>query len=613
MTLRDNLRTIALLKHLRFTDTVRDNTFGNTYLNYNEMTFIPFLHNNKANRVVNKGPSIKDSIDKVAGFIKTIQETDLNSLTTPFEVNKYSSSIAININDNKNISLHTSLQAEINGAWIDFYCYGQDKSVKKDPSAINKFEDQRELINQVAKDLDAKHNEFNRFLLFYYTLSEQLPKSMLHEEDRLYVVASINKYAEQMPDIKELSSLYEQYNDLNAALLKDIKENLIALNPDTFVTKADAFIAKELQHQANNSVENFLATKLFSDQLLATVEFTAAQKIDKAFVFDDNSIAYKRNNQYHTIKDNDGLTAFISDIHHEGLAFMLRKKPKTISFFQNKLKEDSEYGNSIKAATSFLEHSQILKQYNFDLNNFTDKSFELLDDTINNLVYKNKIKQFAYSILSAKYKHYFNEETEPYFKALFDNDVTTSQLQTFVGKKLAALNSNEDVISMLNGILNHVDGFTQEALTEKLAAWGIEKIHDNNNVVTFEVTDYEQCKALGTSSWCIVRDEDYFDQYVTDRKNNQYLIYDFNKLSTDIESMVGFTVDNTGNIYAEHWKDDSSIGHYNKADSLVAIQTDTIYKNQNRHTLSEETIADMEDILGIKDVKQTKHLKMRFA
>ena len=201
MTVIDNLRIIESLKNLRFRDNL-SNTLG-ARLNYNEMTFIPFLRNHKANQVAEKIPSINDAINKVASFVKIIQETDLNSFKTDFQVNLYISSIAINVYENKNINKHTSLQNDINGAWLDFYCYGQGKDFKKDPNIVNKFEEQRELINQISKELDTKHNDLNRFLLFYYTLSEQLIVSLLHEEDRKYIIDSINKYAEKEFFLKE--------------------------------------------------------------------------------------------------------------------------------------------------------------------------------------------------------------------------------------------------------------------------------------------------------------------------------------------------------------------------------------------------------------------------
>lgn len=610
MNIKDGLKIIESLKNIVYYESLHGE--NDVRLDYNEMTFIPYLSRNKANKFIRNKNALKDTVDKIAGFVSIIRDTDLNTLTTLPDFVNFSAHFSKRLFDYDNISELLKTQADFNGAWIDFYAYGL-KNDTKNPNIINKIEDQREHINHVGQELDKKYKELNNFLLFHYTLLQQLPKSLLHEEDRLYVVKSINTYTEQMPPVKELISLQQEYQDLNKQFLVDIKQHIVDIAPDTFISKADAFISKEHEHQTNNTVENFLNAKILSEDVKVALEFTAAQKIEKVFLFDDKSIAYKTNNQYHTIKDSTTVATFIKDLHHESLSFILRKKPKTIGFFQNKLKEDSQYANAIKAATSFVEHSQVLKQYNFDLNTLKDKGFEMIDDTINNLVYKNKIKQFAFSILSAKYKHHFNDQTEPYFKDLFDNDVTTSQLQTFVGKKIAALKSNEDVIKMINGMLDHFNGFTQEALTEKLQSLGIKKIHDANNAVSFEVTTYEQCKALGTTSWCIVRDEDYFNQYVHNKGNRQYIIYDFNKLSTNIESMIGFTVEQNGDIYAEHWKNDDSISRYNKADTLTNIQTNTIYNNQSRHSLSEGTIVDMEDILNIKDVKKNKPLKMRVA
>jgi len=610
MNLKDGLRSIESLNNIVHYESLHGE--NDVRLNYNEMTFIPYLSKNKGNKYIRNKNALKDAVDTLAGFVSIIKETDLNTLTTIPDVVKFSARFSRGLFDLDGISAHTKTQAEFNGAWIDFYAYGI-KTENKNPHIINKIEDQREQINHVGQELDKKYKELSNFLLFHYTLLQQLPKSLLHEEDRAYVVKSINTYTEQMPSIQELASLQQQYQDLNKQFLVDVKQHIVDIAPDTFVSKADAFILKEQEHQTNNTVENFLNAKLLEEDVKVAIEFTAAQKIQKVFLFDDRSIAYKRNNEYHTIKDSTAISMFINELHHESLSFILRKKPTTIAFFQNKLKEDGGYSNAIKAATSFVEHSQVLKQYNFDLNTLKDKGFEAIDDTINNLVYKNKVKQFAFSILSAKYKHHFNSETEPYFKDLFDNNVTTSQLQTFVGKKIAALKSNEDVIKMINGMLDHFNGFTQEALSEKLQSLGIEKIHDANNAVSFEVTTYEQCKALGTTSWCIVRDEDYFNQYVHERGNRQYIIYDFNKLSTDIQSMIGFTVEENGDIYAEHWKNDDSISRYGKSDTLTNIQTNTIYNNQSRHSLSEEKIVEMEDILNIKDVKKNKPLKMRVA
>lgn len=610
MSLRENLKSIEVLnrRSVRMNNSARDRVV----LNYNEMTFIPYLSEHASNRQIENTRSIAEVVHALAAIVKFVKNTDLQTLTDVNAVALFSRRFSIKKFNNDKLDSQTGIQAEINAAWIDLYSYGLPNTNKKTPSIINAIENQCELINETADQLNTKFKEFGDFFETYSALIAQLPKSLLHEEDKNYVIDYIHKYTASMPDINQLVSISDTYHDLNKAFLTDIKQHINDIAPNTFISQADAFILKEIEHQKNNSVENFLTTKLLSEDLKARLEFTAAQPIQNAYLFSDNSIAYKKDNQYHTIKDNEHLISFIVEIYTSSLSYTLRKKPKTIPFFMNKIKEDNSLSNAVKAAISFIEHSQVLKQYDFDLNNFTDKSFEAIDDSINKIVNKNKVKQFANSILSAKYKHHFNEETEPYFKELYDNDVTTSQLQTFVGKKLAALSSNEDVIKMINGMLDHFNGFTVEALTEKLDSMGIKKLQDKDNVVTFEVVEYEHCKALGSTSWCIVRDEDYFNQYAKEGNNRQYITYDFNKISTDIQSMIGFTVYGNGEIYAEHWKDDSSISSYNKPDSLVLIQTNAVYQNKERHTLLDQQIANMEDLLNIKDTKNTKQ-KMRMA
>jgi len=584
------------------------------FLHYNEMTFIPELKKNKANRILTNVPNIKETIAKLSGYVDTILSTDVSSLNSEFDVDLYASKVTPDSFEKNHIMLMTDLQDDVNSVWSDFYYSQMAGSYEFNEDMSDTLAQQIKSIKEISKKIEKQYVEVNKFLMFNYTLTNQLGISLLHKDDKSYVVNSIENYIKNnTPDMNNLTKLYDEYTVANQIFLDTVKVELTKINPSMFITNADLFIETLNKNNDTSSVEGFLIEKMLTDDSVYTsIDFTAAQKINKVVFFDDASIAYKRDGQYHTFKDTESLKAFISDLHNDALAYLLRKKPKTISFFQDKLKEDVSYNNSITAAISFLDNYSVLKQYNVDLNSWKNKTFESIDDDINHIVNKNKIKQFAFSILSAKYKHLFNDITEPHFKALYDNNVTTAQLQTFVGKKLAALDSNEDVISMLSGILNHVDGFTQEALSEKISALGINKLHDDNNVVTFEVKTYEQCEALGSTSWCIVRDQEYYDQYVSDRRNIQYIMYDFNKASTDINSMIGFTVDKWGTIYAEHLKNDDAISSYDKSEDLAHIQTNTIYTNRKQHKLSEEKLFEMEESLNFRDVKKvTKPLKMR--
>lgn len=612
MNLKESLRAIEKATN-RVVDTGWDSVYGER-LNYNEMYFIPHLKNNKANRKMAQIPLLDDTITKLSNYVETIKNTDIHSFTTVSEINMYGSKVYPNEMEKQNITRRTSLDYELNQAWLGFYSAEMSGSHSFDEDVSEDLEDQIIAINKMAEELEKHHLNIHKFLVFNYTVTNQLSISFQHEKDRAYVAESaINYINNNLPDIESFKSLHAEYVAANAKFLTDVKAEIVKINPDTFITNADLFISTLAKNTGTNAVEGFLIEKMLTDDAVITsIDFTAGQDINKAILFDDASIAYKKNGQYHTFKDNQSLENFMYTLNNSALSYILRKKPKTIPFFKEKLIDDNNYNNAITAAISFVDHYTVLKQYNYDLNTFKDKSFEAIDDEINHLVNKNKIKQYAFSILSAKYKHLFNDETEPYFKALFDNNVTTSQLQTFVGKKLAAMNSNEDVIMMLNGIHNHFDGFTQEALSLKLESFGIKKIHDHDNVVTFAVANYVQCEALGSTSWCIVRDQEYYDQYVSSRRNIQYMMYDFNKPSTDINSMIGFTVERSGAIYAEHLKNDDAIHSYSKDERLTHIQTNTIYQNRQNHKLSEETLFSMEETLGVQDfVKNHKPLKMR--
>lgn len=622
MNLQTILKDIDRLSYrlLPLRSNTGDYNRNHVVLNYNEMTFIPFFDGDAANRLINNAPPLEETFNIAFDMFDTIQKTDLNSFTSSGEIRNFGlKNVSPFSLEPAHVSLRTEIQDELNDVWMAFHQSEESKynntsnNYEYNDPTLSGFFNQKEHIQRLGADLVNEFGKLKQSIVFYYTILNHLEKSFLHPEDKAYIIKTANDYISKM-DISKFETIYNEYTDQNEQYLSLIKNDLLKFNPTIFMSQADFFIASTKEKPDSQPIQVFLNEKILTENSESNViEFTAAQKINKLVLFDDKSIAFKRNGEYHTVKSTEALSNLTRELHYDAISFILRKKPATINFFKNKLKEDNDkYGTVIKAATSFIENYPVLKQYNFDLNSLSDSSCEVIDDDIHHIVLRNKVKQFAYSILSAKYKHHYNETTEPYFQALLDNHVTTAQLQTFVGKKLAALQSNRDVVAMLNGVLNHFNEFTQEALTHKLEAFGIKKIYDEDNVVTFEVDNYEQCRALGSTSWCIVREEHYFDQYAKDADNRQYIMYDFNKQSTDIESMVGFTVVRKGNIYAEHWKNDDSISSYGKDKTLLKIQYSTLYKNQNRHEFSDEIFGHIKKTLNIKDdVNSIKPLKMR--
>lgn len=136
--------------------------------------------------------------------------------------------------------------------------------------------------------------------------------------------------------------------------------------------------------------------------------------------------------------------------------------------------------------------------------------------------------------------------------------MNTNIFQEYIGKKIAAYKTPEQFNEGLASFLKSFNGFDMQSLTLKAENTGVRMISDSDNKLIVEIENYEQSEKLGSSSWCIVRDESYFNSYTGDG-NKQYFLYDFSYDSSDNESMIGFTIDRNGEHYAAHYKNDDEV------------------------------------------------------
>lgn len=81
---------------------------------------------------------------------------------------------------------------------------------------------------------------------------------------------------------------------------------------------------------------------------------------------------------------------------------------------------------------------------------------------------------------------------------------------------------------------------------------------DGRDLLILKINDYKASSILGSASWCISRNENYFKNY-TENDNSQYFIYDFSKDSSDNDSMIGITLDKKGEKTAMHYKNDDNV------------------------------------------------------
>lgn len=216
---------------------------------------------------------------------------------------------------------------------------------------------------------------------------------------------------------------------------------------------------------------------------------------------------------------------------------------------------------------TFKNNQQILKHYKFDyLKTYKDHlehperimtTFERVSDTMHKIVKDHNVKQFAYSITSKKYEHLYDKDTYRYMEALYDLDITKLDLQNYIGRKIALYKNPDEFNTGLALFLNSFNGFDRTTILEKAQEHKTDIIYDSDNKLIFEIKSFSQSQKLGNSSWCISRETSYFDSYTSDNQK-QYFLFDFNKDSIDLDSLVGITLKN-GLYVTAHFKNDMLI------------------------------------------------------
>lgn len=362
----------------------------------------------------------------------------------------------------------------------------------------------------------------------------------------------------------KIGGIFDQLETLSASMRDAINEN----NPNVLATMAYKFTQNESDEFINKRID-----------------FTASQKISSMVEFTDGSLAVKyRNGEYKEVNLRD-IEKVNEELVESTIDYKLRKKPQLSKFMIGKFYEDKASFKDVDVVIeTFLNNEQILKNSKFDFIPFIDKSFEAIDDAMNAKVHEYKIERYANSILSNKYKHFITPAALVVFKELYEAKVSSSELQELVGKKLAAMETPDDFEKYITKVWNIKNKFCEENLKVKLDAAGIKPILSNNNVVVFEVKNFQESKDLGSPSWCISREQYHFSSYTKDDKK-QFFIYDFSKPSSDKESMIGITLKKDGTFSNQHLKNDDSV---EPTDFLRDIQKRLIVKEVDRYALTDE-------------------------
>lgn len=393
---------------------------------------------------------------------------------------------------------------------------------------------------------------------FFNLVSQEL-KNPVFLDSILFFIENNSSPLKFNKELKEFQSILDEMFELILDIQKDPKfQNYgkIILNnmAEDFI---DYFSKNEdKQLKTDNKITDLLDNK-FLETVSKSIKLSKSQKYEECFYFINCQIVFKDNKgSYIQPKSKKETHEFFNTFSENIISYELRKNPSLSKFIINKFKEEGKIEETLILIEAIKENQEILKNSKYEFKN--DKSIEVITDSIYSVVKNFKVEKLANSILSNKYKHLLSPECLPIFNLMFESNFTKSDIQEFVGKKIASCKTKEDFHSYLESIYNSVFNFGVEKLNSDLRhSKNAKIIIKEENLVVLKIDNFDDSKLLGTSNWCISRSLNYFDNYVTN--NHQYFIYDFSKKDTDVMSLIGITLYSNGLINAAHNKIDDNI------------------------------------------------------
>lgn len=427
-------------------------------------------------------------------------------------------------------------------------------------------------INKVANSIEGDVKNSSKE---YIDLSENL-KNFFNNDSNIFSKDKKMDYAILLKELDIENLLNESKKCIKSIHKKIIKESIA-----TQFSYAETYLKCEKGILGDASLIKIIQQKIMEDPNTINYELNPFQKFKSIIWFnEDSSLIVNDNGTLKVVNDNTTAKKIMENLFKDEISFELRKKPTVAKQILKMYSGNFSYFRSAMiAVNTYNQNENILKAQNFDISDYKDKSFEILDDAMSEHIREHKIKQYAHSIASNKYiKTLYNEDTYSILKEIYDLNVEASVLQDFVGKKIAAYKTPQELNNALTKMLNNFSDFNMDKIIEKSKNSKAEIMYNEDDVLVLKINNFSQSNELGSNSWCISRNDYYFDSY-TKNQNTQYFIYDFNKSSKDDESMIGLTLSANGEYHTAHKKNDDKIG---MIPLLYKIQLSMISNNLDR-------------------------------
>lgn len=395
------------------------------------------------------------------------------------------------------------------------------------------------------------------------------------DNDRMRLNQLISYYADNI-DYLSINSLIElastggyglldlknDFNDLTRSIVEKIRDQ----QPHAYYSMAEMY--SQILNNGSGDLTAFFSNKFDESAIEFNVELSKSQSIKRATLFVDGSVLFIDKEGQHIIPENSKeLNTKIQAFNLDLLDFKFRKQPSFGKIFKNKLLEDNDtIVKALTTANSFIINYDILKQMKFDQSIF-NKGFEAINDYIDNSVKTYKVNRYANSILSSKNKHLMTQQAYPYFEKFYDQKLKEEFVQDYIGKKLAMLKTPEEFTAFVKEVHDKLFAFGMLSTMTTLEVLNKKALVHTNDECIVRIESFAESQKLGTTNWCISRYESYFDDYVKG-DNRQYFVFDYTKESSDTMSMIGITLNSSGDVYAAHKKNDDSVKYHSSIDDL---------------------------------------------
>lgn len=186
------------------------------------------------------------------------------------------------------------------------------------------------------------------------------------------------------------------------------------------------------------------------------------------------------------------------------------------------------------------------------------RSFENLDDKIEEILLTQKAKRLIQKTYSNSYKHLVNKKTLNTFKIFVEKDVSLSEIHSGFSSKLARYKDVDSANEGLSTFVRERSGWTKEIYLEKAKKLGATLVNEEDDKLTLKIHTYQQSEELGSGQWCISYDKGFYSQY-RDVNNYMFFNYDFSKDPDEKTSMCGLIVSPVGRVMDGYWRDDTYV------------------------------------------------------